>query len=105
MKPYPLVALNHLTVPIDIEFLPENKGRPARARRIKASDLEGTYRLLVDAVPKPTRKKFDRADIIDEARRFKLCPRQTMAKLMFLEGILQYKVFSYRPIYRRFSSR
>jgi hypothetical protein len=54
-----------------MEFLPESKGRHALARRIKLAIWRERYRLLVDAVPKPTRKKFDGGDIGLAADRFK----------------------------------
>jgi len=54
-----------------MEFLPESKGRHAPARRIKLAIWRERYRLLVDAVPKPTRKKFDGADIGPTAGEFK----------------------------------
>jgi hypothetical protein len=54
-----------------MEFLPESKGRHALARRIKLTIWRERYRLLVDAVPKPTRKKFDRGDIGLAADQFK----------------------------------
>src|SRR5690348_11766787 len=85
-----------------MEFLPESKGRHARARRIKLAIWRERYRLLVDAVPKPTRKKFDRADIGLAGGQFKDRPDGCRSGRRFREKFLGIKLLHIDGVIRVF---